>query len=102
LPELFEKYAQAGCQLVFECASPDLYGERNNRDREKGYAWWRKNCFEKIGQYALHNKVMIAVSTQSGRNVDDDFPGGAYLFSASGELLAETKDYKQELLLLEV
>ena len=45
---------------------------------------------------------MIAVSTQSGQNVDDDFPGGAYLFSANGELLAETKDYKQEILLVEI
>ena len=102
LPELFEKYAKAGCHIVFECASPDLYGDREKRDWEKGYTWWRKNCIEKIGPHALRNKMMIAVATQSGRNIDDDFPGGGYLFSQKGELVAETKDYKQEMLLIEI
>lgn len=102
LPELFVKYAEAGCQIVFECASPNLYGDRENRDWKKGYAWWKNNCIEKIGKYSLYNKIMIAVVTQSGRDIDDDFPGGGYLFSKNGELIAETKDYKQEMLLAEI
>lgn len=102
LPELFTKYAENGCQIIFECASPNLYGDRENRDWEKGYTWWRKECIEKIGKYALYNKIMIAVITQSGRDIDDDFPGGGYLFSENGKLIAETKDYKQEMLLVEI
>jgi len=102
LPELFDKYAKAGCNIVFECASPDLYGSRKDRDWERGYVWWRKNCIKKISQYALHNKIIIVVATQSGRNRDNDFPGGGYLFLQSGRLLAETKDYKQEMLLVKI
>jgi predicted amidohydrolase len=102
LPELFEEYSKSGCDMVFECASPNLYGDRKNRDWEKGYAWWKIRCVEKIGQYALRNKMMIAVATQRGRDIDDDFPGGGYLFSQNGELLAETKDYRQEMLLVEI
>ncbi|MEK9177574.1 MAG: carbon-nitrogen hydrolase family protein, partial [Patescibacteria group bacterium] len=81
---------------------PNLYGDRRDRNWEKGYAWWRNNCIEKIGKYALYNKITIAVTTQSGRDIDDDFPGGGYLFSKNGELIAETKDYKQEMLLAEI
>lgn len=101
-PDLFESYTKKGCQLIIECASPDLYGDRTNRNWKKGYDWWKKNCIEKIGKYAKKNQIMIAVATQSGRNSEDDFPGGGYMFSQSGELLAETKDYKQKMLLVEI
>lgn len=101
-PELFAEYAKADCQIVLECASPDLYGDRAKRDWERGYTWWRENCIKKIGQYALDNKMVIAVATQSGRNQDDDFPGGGYLFLPTGQLSAETKNYQQEMLLVEV
>jgi len=102
LLELFTEYAKNGCNLVFECASPDLYGDSENRNWEKGYAWWKENCIKKIGRYALDNKITIAVATQSGRNSEDDFPGGGYLFSPSGKLIAETKDYKQDVLFVEI
>lgn len=102
VPELFAEYAKAGCQLIFECASPDLYGDRDKRDWEKGYAWWRENCLKKIGQYAQDNKIVIAVATQSGRNQDDDFPGGGYLFLPTGQLSAETINYQQEILLVDI
>ncbi|MFA7243842.1 MAG: carbon-nitrogen hydrolase family protein [Patescibacteria group bacterium] len=98
LPELYKEYATKGCKVVFECASPDLYGDRENRNWEKGYLWWKNNCITKIGNYARENKINIAVATQSGRNMDDDFPGGGYLFSTEGKIIAETKDYQQEVL----
>lgn len=102
LPELFEKYTQLGCSLVFECASPDLYGDRVNRDWLKGYNWWRNNCIEKIGRYSKNNNIKVAVTTQSGRNIEDDFPGGGYLFSQNGDLVSETSDYEQNILIVEI
>lgn len=101
-PELFREYADRGCNVVFECASPDLYGDRENRDWEKGYLWWRQNCVEKIGKYSKDNEIKIAVATGSGRNLEDDFPGGGYLFSENGEIITETRDCKQEILVLEI
>jgi len=101
-PELFKSYAEKGCQLVIECASPDLFGDRVNRNWSGGYNWWRQNCIEKIGQYARENKIMIAIATQSGHNCEDDFPGGGYLFSTTGEILSQTQDYHQGMLLVEI
>ena len=94
LPDLYEEYAKLGCNLIIECASPDLYGNREQRDWEKGYIWWRKNCVKKIGKYSKYNNVKIAVATQRGRNEADDFPGGGYLFSENGKIINETENYK--------
>lgn len=98
---LFADYAKAGCDIVFECASPDLYGDRENRNWQRGYNWWRNNCIEKIGSYAKDNQMAIAVSTQSGRNKENDFPGGGYYFSNEGQILTETKDYMDEILVFD-
>lgn len=102
MPELYKKYAVKNCEFILECASPDLYGNRNPRNWESGYNWWRINCIEKIGKYSKDNKIAIAVATQSGSNQDDDFPGGGYLFSKDGQILAETKDYQQEILTITI
>lgn len=102
LPELFRAYAKKGCNIIFECASPDLYGDRENRNWEKGYLWWKNNCIEKIGKYTKDNSINIAVATQSGRNEEDDFPGGGYLFSPSGDIIKATADYKQEILYIDI
>ncbi|MEI6054363.1 MAG: carbon-nitrogen hydrolase family protein [Candidatus Saccharibacteria bacterium] len=102
LSDLFQTYAQKGCNFVIECASPDLYGNRNPRNWEGGYNWWKNNCIEKIGQYAKDNKINILVTTQSGRNEQDDFPGGGYLFSSDGKIISGTTDYKQEILIVTI
>lgn len=102
LPNLYKKYAQLGCNFIIECASPDLHGSREQRDWEDGYNWWRKNCIEKIGKYSKDNNIKIAVVTQSGRNKEDDFPGGGYLFSENGEIIVETDNYKQEILIVNI
>ena len=102
LPNLYQDYANKGCDFVIECASPDLYGNKNPRNWEKGYIWWRDNCIAKIGKYAKNYKIPIMVTTQSGRNVEDDFPGGGYLFSKNGDIISETIDYKQEILIIDI
>jgi len=102
LSDLYKKYAQLGCNLIIECASPDLYGSREQRNWENGYNWWKNNCIEKIGKYSKDNNVKIAVSTQRGRNQEDDFPGGGYLFSENGGIIAETDNYKQEILIVNI
>lgn len=102
LPDLYKEYATLGCNLVIECASPDLYGDKEQRNWENGYNWWKKKCIENIGKYSKDNNIKIAVSTQSGRNEEDDFPGGGYLFSEKGVLISETKNYKQEILMISI
>jgi predicted amidohydrolase len=97
-PAVFADCARAGAQLVCECAAPGLYGEQATRDWRSGYAWWRGMCFEHLVRAARENQVHIAVATQAGRTVDEDFPGGGYVFATDGQCLAETCDWSAGLL----
>jgi predicted amidohydrolase len=96
--EIFAEGARRGAQIVFEAAAPGLYGAQATRDWRSGYAWWQSECFQKIGRYARANHVPIAVATQAGRTVDEDFPGGGYLFGPDGACLAATADWSEGVL----
>jgi predicted amidohydrolase len=92
-PEVFAAGARQGAQVIFEAAAPGLYGEQATRDWRSGYEWWRGECMTKISQYARDNRVPIAVATQAGRTIDEDFPGGGFVFGADGSCLAATPDW---------
>lgn len=101
-PAVFQDATEAGARLIVECAAPGLYGEQATRDWQSGYDWWRSECRTKLGEYARSNGVYIAVSTQAGRTVDEDFPGGGYLFGPDGACLAETADWSECVLNVEI
>ena len=60
--------------------------------------WWRDECRSKLGGYARDNRVYIAVATQAGRTVDEDFPGGGYVFGPDGSCLSATPDWLEGVL----
>lgn len=97
-PRVFADCAAAGARVIFEAAAPGLYGGQSGRDWRSGYEWWRTECIEKLGSYARERRVHIAVATQAGRTRDEDFPGGGYVFSPTGALLAETGDWSEGIL----
>lgn len=97
-PAVFQEAAAHGASIVFECAAPGLYGEQAARNWASGFNWWRGECHEKLARYARENRLFIGVSTQAGRTVDEDFPGGGYLFAPSGECIAETPDWSEGVL----
>jgi hypothetical protein len=83
---------------VLECAAPGLYGEQATRNWQAGYDWWREKCADQLGAYAREHHFSIAVTTQAGRTVDEDFPGGGYLFGPDGATLASTDDWLEGVL----
>jgi predicted amidohydrolase len=90
--EVFAACAQQGAQVVFEVAAPGLYGEQATRDWRSGYEWWRGECRQYLTAYARDYGLWIAVATQAGRTMDEDFPGGGYLYRPDGECVYETAD----------
>ncbi len=96
-PDVFAACARQGAQVVFEVAAPGLYGEQATRDWRSGYAWWRGECHQYLAAYARDYRLWIAVATQAGRTVDEDFPGGGYLFRPDGECVYETADWLEGL-----
>ncbi len=97
-PTVFAENARQGARIVFEAAAPGLYGEQVTRDWQAGFNWWRDDCRAKLGQYARDNHIFIAVATQAGRAIDEDFPGGGYVFGPDGACLYETPDWSEGVL----
>jgi predicted amidohydrolase len=89
-PDIFARLARAGAHTVFHAAAPGLYGPQETRNWQSGFDWWRDECHEKLGGYARAHGMTIAVATQAGRTVDEDFPGGGYVFGPDGRCLAES------------
>ena len=100
--DLFAQYAARGADVVFLCAAPGLYGEQATRNWQSGYEWWRGECQEKLSEYAADLGVHIAVATQAGSTVDEDFPGGGYIFDPQGICLASTANWSEGMLVGEI
>jgi len=93
-----------GASLVFHPAAPGLYGPRRTDEQSwrAGFDWWRDSCIEKNGRHAKTNNVNVAVCTQAGATVDEDFPGWAALIGPDGEIVAELPDWREGKLVIEV
>ena len=99
---IFSNYARQGARIVFECAAPGLYGEQATRDWRAGYEWWEGVCNEYVPGYTRKYDLWIAVATQAGRTIDEDFPGGSYVFSPNGERVYATNDWQEGVVYLEL
>jgi predicted amidohydrolase len=91
---VFGECARQGAQLVFELAAPGLYGEQASRNWQSGFEWWQGECQRYLSRWAWEHGLWIAVATQAGRTVDEDFPGGGYLFGPHGRRLYATADWQ--------
>ena len=83
-------------------SAPGLYGSQKTRDWEAGFKWWQGKCRTQLGKYARKYGLHIAVATQAGCTVDEDFPGGGYLFDNQGRLVAQTTDWSEGMLMVDV
>lgn len=92
--QVFDRCARQGARIIFELAAPGLYGEQATRDWSAGHTWWQNKCLHQLGRYAKQQGIWIAVATQAGRTVDEDFPGGGYVFAPSGRCLYATPDWR--------
>lgn len=101
-PDVFADAVRQGARIIFEAAAPGLYGAQETRDWQAGFDWWREECHTKLGRYTREHGIHIAVATQAGRTVDEDFPGGGYLFAPDGRCVASTDDWSAGVLYAEI
>jgi predicted amidohydrolase len=99
---VFAECARQGADIVFEVAAPGLYGEQATRDWNAGFNWWKGEILKKLTHYSQKHHYWTTVATQAGRTVDEDFPGGAYVFSPVGECVFATPDGHPGVAYLEV
>jgi predicted amidohydrolase len=99
----FADAAGAGARLLCFAAAPGLHGRRvTESDWRAGFEWWRGHCLERLPARAQATGCPILVSTQAGATVDEDFPGWAALFDASGAIVAERSDWSEGSLVVDV
>jgi hypothetical protein len=89
---VFAECARQGARIVFEVAAPGLYGDRATHDWESGFHWWENDCQTQFSRFTRAHDLWIAVATQAGSTVDEDFPGGGYVFAAAGRRVFATPD----------
>src|SRR5438270_9462234 len=95
--------ARMGARVVFHSSAPGLYGRRTDKASWwEGYEWYRGYLAERLPVYARDYNLFIAVATQTGSTVDEDFPGGSYVFGPDGSLIASTENYDEQLLVVDL
>jgi predicted amidohydrolase len=101
-PALFAAYAGAGARLILHSSAPGLYTPRTDAASWRaGYDWYRGYLGARLPPIARRHGLYIAVATQTGHTVDEDFPGGSFLFGPEGALLAESGGPEEMLLICE-
>ncbi len=99
---LYADLARQGAQIVFELAAPGLYGDQASREWRSGFEWWREKCETHLSAYAREHGIWVAVATQAGRTVDEDFPGGGYVFAPGGRRAHATQNWQPGVAYLEL
>jgi len=100
--EVFAECARQGAKIVFEAAAPGLHGDQATRNWRAGFEWWKGECRKYLSQYTKKYDIWVAVATQAGRTVDEDFPGGGYVFAPNGRCLYATPNWSQGAVYLDV
>lgn len=94
--------ASAGASVVFFCAAPGLYGRRNDEEGWRaGLSWWEECGLGDAVRAAREHHLWVALVTQAGSTVDEDFPGLAALVDPSGEVVSRTPDWRPATLVVE-
>lgn len=100
----FDEPAAAGAGIVFFCAAPGLYGPRRDSEADwrRGFEWWESSGLGDARRHARRTGAWVALVTQAGSTVDEDFPGIAALVAPSGEVVARLPDWQPGSLVVDV
>lgn len=91
----FDEPAAAGAEVIFFCAAPGRYGRRTDEEGWRaGHAWWESCGLADARRHAVRTGAWVALATQAGSAVDEDFPGIAALVAPAGEVVARLPEWR--------
>lgn len=93
----------AGAQVVFMTSAPGLHGRRVAEEEwRSGFDWWEGCGLADARRHAARHGVWVAMATQAGSTVDEDFPGIAALIGPSGDVVQRLPDWRPGHLIVDV
>jgi predicted amidohydrolase len=99
----FDEPAGAGAGLILFCAAPGLYGRRTDEASwRRGHAWWESCGLADTRRHAARTRTWVALATQAGSTVDEDFPGIAALVDPAGQVVTRLPDWRPGTLIVDV
>jgi predicted amidohydrolase len=94
---------EAGAETVLFCSAPGLYGRRTDEASWRaGFEWWDAHGLGNAIRHAKRLNVPVAMATQAGTTVDEDFPGIAALVSADGGVVDRLPDWRAGTLVVDL
>ena len=95
--------AATGAPLLLMSSAPGLHGRRtDDTSWQAGLDWWESAGLADARRQARRLGVWVAMATQAGATVDEDFPGLAALVDPSGEVTARLPDWQAGTLVVDV
>ena len=95
--------AAAGAAVLLMCSAPGLYGRRTDEASWRaGFRWWEDCGLGDARHHAARLGCWVAMATQAGSTVDEDFPGIAALVDPTGEVMARLPDWRPGTLVVDV
>ena len=92
-----------GERLVCFCSAPGLDERCTSEETwRSGFDWWGTAGVADAQHQAKRLGVWVAMATQAGSTVDEDFPGVAALFDPSGAIVDRLPDWRPGTLLVDV
>jgi predicted amidohydrolase len=99
----FDDAAAAGASLVLLPSAPGLHGRRtDDASWQRGLDWWESAGLADARGHARRLGLWIALATQAGSTMDEDFPGLAAVVDPHGEVTARLPDWREGTLVADI
>lgn len=93
----------AGERLVAFCSAPGLDERCTNEEIwQSGFDWWCTAGLADAQREAERLGIWVAMATQAGSTVDEDFPGIAALIDPGGDIVDRLPDWRPGTLVVDV
>ena len=94
---------EAGAEVVLFCSAPGLDGRRTDETTWRaGFEWWDAHGLGNAIRNARRLGVPVAMATQAGTTVDEDFPGIAALVAPDGTVVDRLPDWRPGTLIVDL
>ncbi len=94
---------RAGAEVVLFCSAPGLDDHGTSEASwQAGFDWWEGCALGDAVHHAERLKVRVAMATQAGTTVDENFPGIAALIDADGSVIDRLPDWRPGTLIVDL